>query len=297
MLFSLSPAVSGANAAKATTASARAEATRLISKVSSVRRASSRSAAAEPSWGGASTGEPLLLYSFGGSPSSYLVPVIAGTGEVEGIVGVSASTGKWCWYSEEPQKKFPLVSAEEATSTVGKYLHRRGIDVGLLEPQARLAPDKNTYWFFELGDGYAINEVYLPVFVKGIPATNLETPPWSSSAGSGIETPGSRGITGGGASTATAAQAGGTTVATAATAGGSRRAASTQAGGAPSAYDIPDVPYHSKETGYWCGPAALEMLLDYWGQDVSQTEIAQVANASSSVGAYNDDILRASKFS
>ncbi len=297
LLFSLSPAVGAANGAKASPEGARAEAARLMSRVSDVRRSSSRSAAAEPSWGGASTGDPLLLYSFGGTPSSYLVPVIAGTGEVEGIIGVSASTGKWCWYSEEPQKKFPLVSAVEATATVGKYLHRRGIDVDLPEPQARLAPDKNTYWFFELGNGYAIDEVYLPVFIKGIPETNLETPPWSSSAGSGIETPGSGGTTGGGASTATAAQAGGTTVATTATAGGSRHATSTHAGGAPSAYDIPDVPYHSQETGYWCGPAALEMLLDYWGPDISQTEIAQVANATSSVGAYNDDILRAAQFS
>jgi len=37
------------------------------------------------------------------------------------------------------------------------------------------------------------------------------------------------------------------------------------------------VPYHHQITSYYCGPAALEMVFDYYGPDISQIEIADAA--------------------
>lgn len=57
------------------------------------------------------------------------------------------------------------------------------------------------------------------------------------------------------------------------------------------------VPYHSQRTGYYCGPAALEMVFDYYGPDIPQIEIADVARTSSSYGTFTCDMVRAAHFS
>jgi hypothetical protein len=64
----------------------------------------------------------------------------------------------------------------------------------------------------------------------------------------------------------------------------------------PESYLISDVPYHEQITGLSCGPAALEMLYDFWGEDIDQKAIADVTR-SSSVGTYTWDMVRAGFFS
>lgn len=64
----------------------------------------------------------------------------------------------------------------------------------------------------------------------------------------------------------------------------------------PTAYLIPDVPCHKQITTLSCGPAALEILYDFWGEDVDQKAIADVAR-SSAVGTYTWDMVRAGYFS
>ncbi len=56
------------------------------------------------------------------------------------------------------------------------------------------------------------------------------------------------------------------------------------------------VPYHPQITGYYCGPASLEMVFDFYGPDVNQREIAEVARTTG-YGTYTCDILRAAHFS
>lgn len=56
------------------------------------------------------------------------------------------------------------------------------------------------------------------------------------------------------------------------------------------------VPYHRQANSYYCGPAALEMLFDFCGPDVSQHEIADAARTAPD-GTYTCDMLRASHFS
>lgn len=58
-----------------------------------------------------------------------------------------------------------------------------------------------------------------------------------------------------------------------------------------------DVPFHYQRTDYYCGPASLEMVFDYYGEDISQFEIADVAQTFRPGGTYTDELRRAAHFS
>ncbi|MBY9004174.1 MAG: C39 family peptidase [Candidatus Lokiarchaeota archaeon] len=61
---------------------------------------------------------------------------------------------------------------------------------------------------------------------------------------------------------------------------------------------IPNVPWHYQINDYYCGPAALEMIFDYYGPDISQTEIAEVARTDQrDGGTYGFELRRAAHFS
>ena len=73
----------------------------------------------------------------------------------------------------------------------------------------------------------------------------------------------------------------------------------TQSAGAaalPAAHLIAGVPWHVQQNDLSCGDGALEIAYDYWGADVDQKEIADVARTSS-IGTWSFDILRARQFS
>jgi len=57
-----------------------------------------------------------------------------------------------------------------------------------------------------------------------------------------------------------------------------------------------DVPFYYQEKSYYCGPAALQMVFDYYGEYVSQTEIAEVARTAP-YRTYTDELRRAAHFS
>jgi hypothetical protein len=64
----------------------------------------------------------------------------------------------------------------------------------------------------------------------------------------------------------------------------------------PPAFDIPDVPHHYQITSYHCGPATVQMLMDYWGPTIDQQAIGQVADTEGS-GTHLSDMMRAAHFS
>jgi len=281
--FVASPAQAQNRGVKVTPVGARAEAAKLMSKVSRATRSHPMSGSAQPAWADAATADPLLLHSFNGVPTSYLVPVVDARGKTISTVGVSATTGRWCWYSSSSQPKFPLVSAGEAKAKARAFLRDHGIKAIVPVPEARMAPDKLAYWFFKLGDGLPVKWLYLPVFFQDRLSSDLESPPWErkripsqlSMTPKPVVKP----------------------AAPAASSRGGLGAVTSLPGGTPASHNIENVPYHQQQTSYWCGPATLEMDFDYWGQDVPQSEIAKVANATESEGSYNADLLRASQFS
>ncbi|MFX1475499.1 MAG: C39 family peptidase [Promethearchaeota archaeon] len=63
----------------------------------------------------------------------------------------------------------------------------------------------------------------------------------------------------------------------------------------PSSHHI-SVPYYEQQTSYWCGPASLQMLFDYYGPNIRQIDIARVAGTQS-WGTNHLDLVRASYFS
>ena len=42
-----------------------------------------------------------------------------------------------------------------------------------------------------------------------------------------------------------------------------------------------NLPFFKQETDYYCGPAVLQMILQFYGQTLSQTELAQIAGTTS----------------
>jgi hypothetical protein len=64
----------------------------------------------------------------------------------------------------------------------------------------------------------------------------------------------------------------------------------------PRAHIIANVPWHEQMNGLSCGAASLEIVFDYWGSDVDQKEIMNVARTSS-MGTWTPDIVRAGHFS
>ena len=276
LLWAGSFALAGEGGPAVSPAQARAEAADLITRVNSAWRDGTAKMGTAPDWEGAVPGEPFLVASYDGNPSQYLVPVLDSGGAVVSTIGVSAITGDWTRYSpvyELPE--FPLVDAGEAAGKVCDFLRRRGVDIDLPAPEARVALDNVIYWFFDLPGDLPIDDVYLPAFSESTPVADpafstMEEPEKSNRADEWLPWAGSGAV---------AAEPPARVV------------------GAPAAYDIEDVPYHVQETSYWCGPASLEMVFDYFGPDITQSEIAGVANAVSPNGCYNSELFRGAQFS
>lgn len=59
------------------------------------------------------------------------------------------------------------------------------------------------------------------------------------------------------------------------------------------------VPFHYQSKNYYCGPATLEMVFDYYGNEVNQTEIADVARTIGEplYSTFTDELRRAAHFS
>jgi hypothetical protein len=64
----------------------------------------------------------------------------------------------------------------------------------------------------------------------------------------------------------------------------------------PSSHMIANVPWHQQMNGLFCGEGVLEGVYDYWGPDIDQKQIANVAR-SSSAGTWSFDMVRAGHFS
>jgi hypothetical protein len=60
--------------------------------------------------------------------------------------------------------------------------------------------------------------------------------------------------------------------------------------------DLP-VPYHRQVESWYCAEASLKMVFDYWGEEVPQHDIGDVANEREVGGTYATDLARAARFS
>ena len=272
LLLAFSPAASASGGPAPGMAGAKAAAASVISAAAGQGRAPG----GMPGWNGARAGEPLLLRGNDGKPAEYIVPVVAG-GATVATVGIDAADGGWHWYCRYDRGRFPVVSPERARTMASATLRGAGRTAQRLEaPQLRRAPDKDIYWYFH-GPG---GDVYVPAFEHGPPVLSGEVR--GVLPGMGVASPCTPSMVENPAPTPTAS-------------------ASAPVGAGPggnrSAYEIPGVPYHAQETDWWCGPASLQMVFDYFGPEVQQREIAGVADQGQSYGVYADDLARAAHFS
>lgn len=64
----------------------------------------------------------------------------------------------------------------------------------------------------------------------------------------------------------------------------------------PSSYLISGILWHEQMNASFCGPASIEMVFDYFGPDINQKPIADVARTSNT-GTWSPDIVRTGQFS
>ncbi|MCX7006596.1 MAG: C39 family peptidase [Kiritimatiellaeota bacterium] len=69
-----------------------------------------------------------------------------------------------------------------------------------------------------------------------------------------------------------------------------------QSASLPPSHFIANVPWHTQINGLLCGAGSLNIVFDYWGPDLNQKAIADVAR-SSSIGTWCFDVQRAGHFS
>ncbi len=217
--------------------------------------------------GDVAAGKPLLIHSYPAlEPSYYYIRISPGSTGRASYVTVGALDGHWQAYGEcAASDAFPTVSRAAAANTAGRTL---GTELSPSELRVVSMPNKQLYWHARSADSEVfINILDLTDIRAGLdeeispPQLEFELPP-SPHTQLSID-----GHTG------------------------------TEGGRFPGSYDISGVPHHYQGTSYNCGPAASEMVMDYYGPDIDQEDIADVANCTSSRGSRASDVRRSGHFS
>ncbi len=53
-----------------------------------------------------------------------------------------------------------------------------------------------------------------------------------------------------------------------------------------------DVPYHKQDNEYYCGPAVLQMVFNYFGYFKSQNLLADGAGTNEEIGTTNQNMIK-----
>jgi hypothetical protein len=222
-----------------------------------------------PELGGAVLAVPLLVHRYPDlMPSYYVVPAFSLDGQITCLIGTSAQNKDWQWFARTNLESFPKVSKDQAYGICAQMEP----NVAVSEPRVVDMPNKKMYWLCLAGDNDPTE-----ILVSIDDASEVHTsrdPDFSdlTTASGPFPSPAER---------------------------PERRPqrAPDKTPSYPDAYNIEDVPFYYQETSWYCCEAALEMVFDYRGPDISQTDIGDVANDMPGIGTYIDDVRRASHFS
>ena len=242
---------------------ARRAAARLAHDVGEYTRANPDVPGAFAPWADAVVpGDPVLVHRAADlEPTYYIVPMLGADSRANSVATINAGTGGWESYRElRVGEVFPAVGRGRAAGVVAARSGR------IVEPRDLIAvsmPNRAIYWLDRSGRS--------PLCVGLWDAADIrETadPEFAISRNAGRTPPAPRTVP-----------------------------AAPSNGRYPSSYDISSCPHYYQGTSYHCGPAALEMVFDYWGEHVNQTDIGYVANTLSGHGTWSDDLRRAAHFS
>jgi hypothetical protein len=230
---------------------------------------------------GATVGEVYMVHDPATLEALYaLVPVVRADGRVIGLIGEDAALERVLWYRFNYQgQSFPAVSLAEARGRVTVRARALGEPAEAGEARLIRGYDKHFYWRFDVGPGKA--------YLVDIDRPEAEVTSSSDRAARDILVPQERdpGI---GQVPGRWHQA---------PLGGGGPGVGPALLSRPAAYNVPGVPYHFQITDWYCGPASLQMIMDYLGEEIGQVPISDVANDIVDVGCYNDDMRRAAHFS
>jgi hypothetical protein len=219
------------------------------------------------------------------APVYGLVPIQSPEGRLLGTIGVTPDGEKWLWYNFNcPYEKFPPVSMEESRRRLGEKRSGLGLQATLGEPIIVAGCDKHLYWRFQASpsESWLINAVVPGAPILGsidqsdtkalTPEKPLQAPDSEWMRLHRIEQK-------------------------QALPGEMTDQSDLMAGTPPACYSIPGIPYHFQITDWYCGPASLQMIMDYYGQEIGQNNIADVANDVVNSGCMGTDMRRAAHFS
>ncbi|NIM98391.1 MAG: hypothetical protein GTO24_10025 [candidate division Zixibacteria bacterium] len=248
---------------------AQAVAQELVDRIVSYVSANPEKAADLPELSGARITDPMLVHRYPDlKPCYYVVPAVGPGGEITCLIGISADKKDWQWFRRAQLEAFPRVRKEQALQVC------QGIAGNLAIPEPKVVdmPNKKMYWLCRTNDA-DLNEIFVNIEDPTEVHTDLDADISDLTTGVGpIRIP---------------AQHPESPV----------QRAPDRSPSYPDAYNIEDVPFYYQETSWYCGEASLEMVFDYWGPDISQTDIGDAANDIPGVGTYLDDLRRASHFS
>lgn len=222
-----------------------------------------------PELSGASLAEPLLVHDYPGlKPCYYVVPAVNPQGKTTFLMGTSAQKREWQWFTRTGWETFPKVNPFQAL----QICQGRAGDAAVSQPKVVEMPNKKTYWLCLVEDS-DLKEIFVDLQDPTEVYTNLDADISALSTSAGpTHVPGR-------------------------IPDGPIQIAPDKNPTYPDAYNIENVPFYYQETYWYCCEATLEMVFDYWGPDISQDHICDVANATSSTGTQLDDARRASHFS
>jgi len=212
-------------------------------------------------------------------PVYSVVPVRSHHGSLLALVAVDAESGRWLWATfSPPSADFPGVTQSRARERALEKARALGAQSPRSDGLLIEGCDKHLYWSFESPDGSR----WL------IDADREEAPVLSSfdfSAERAVtpSDPEREGFVSDGRMAREKTPA--------------EKPRLHKQAVLPQAYNIAGVPYHYQITDWFCGPAALQMIMDYWGEEIPQNPISDVANDVVNVGCYSSDMDRAAHFS
>jgi hypothetical protein len=221
-----------------------------------------------PEWRRTKLGDPSLVYTYPDlKPCYYVVPVINKENQIISLIGTSAQSQEWQWFSRVQLEKFPKVSESRAFQICEQRIQNAKVS----EPKIVEMPNKKLYWLC-LVNGQNLKEIFVNIDNALEMHTNLDPDISDLTTRCGpiqihprshekvVESPVKRSFF------------------------------------YPESYNI-EMPFYYQETSWYCCEASLEMIFDYWGPDISQDDIGDVANDIPGEGTAEEDVRRASHFS
>ena len=205
------------------------------------------------------------------APIYGVAPIQSPEGRLVGLIGVAAEGDRWLWYNFHcPFDRFPPVSAGQAGLRLAALRGTAALQAGREEPILVAGCDKHLYWRFQASPG---ESWLIDAAVPGAQVLNS------------LDRSDSRALTPEGPLQMRDES------------GPDDLGIDFAPTEIPLGYNIPGIPYHFQITDWYCGPASLQMIMDYYGQEIGQNNIADVADDEVNYGTMSDNMRRAAHFS